>query len=305
MDDFSKLNFKTDTSIALIKSALDLHIDIWVSQPSNLTLRNKKLSVNARRIIDESFKFQEEDVLNLDKFDFVLIRQDPPFDMNYISNCYLLEIHKQFNKKPIFINDPSGIKNFTEKIYPLYFSQVMPETLITSNLNVFYEMLNNYKSVVVKPLYFKGGEGIKKFCFTNKKAKTQFKKMLSEFKTPLVVQEFLKKVNLGDKRVLLLDGKLFGVVNRIPKSGQFKANLHLGGKAAKASLTKIEKKICKSLEKSLLTNDLFFVGIDLIDEKLTEINVTSPTGITQLNQLYDRNYSRLFWKKLLNKYSII
>jgi len=305
MDHFSKLNFKTDTSIALIKSAIDLNIDIWVSQPSDLTLRNKKLSVNAKRIIDESFEFQEEDVFNVDKFDFVLIRQDPPFDMNYISNCYLLEIHKRFNKKPIFINDPSGIKNFTEKIYPLYFSHIMPETLITSNLNAFYEMLNNYKSVVVKPLYFKGGDGIKKFCFTNKKAKTQFKKMLSEFKTPLVVQEFLKKVNLGDKRVLLLDGKPFGVVNRIPKSGQFKANLHLGGKAAKASLTKMEKKICKSLEKSLLVNDLFFVGIDLIDEKLTEINVTSPTGITQLNQLYKLNYSNLFWEKLLNKYSII
>ena len=305
MDHFSKLNFKTDTSIVLIKSAIDLNIDIWVSQPSNLTLRNKKLSVNARRIIDESFKFQEEDVLNVDKFDFVFIRQDPPFDMNYISNCYLLEIHKQFNKKPMFINDPSGIKNFTEKIYPLYFPHIMPETLITSNPNVFYEMLNNYKSVVVKPLYFKGGDGIKKFCHTNKKAKTQFKKMLSEFKTPLVVQEFLKKVNLGDKRVLLLDGKPFGVVNRIPKSGQFKANLHLGGKAAKASLTKMEKKICKSLEKSLLANDLFFVGIDLIDEKLTEINVTSPTGMTQLNQLYDCNYSKLFWKKLLNKYSMI
>ncbi len=305
MDHFSKLNFKTDTSIALIKSAIDLNINIWISHPSDLTLRNKKLSVNARRIIDESFRFQEEAVLNVDKFDFVLIRQDPPFDMNYISNCYLLEIHKQFNKKPIFINDPSGIKNFTEKIYPLYFSHIMPETLITSNLNVFYEMLNNYKSVVVKPLYFKGGDGIKKFCITNKKAKTQFKKMLSEFKTPLVVQEFLKKVNLGDKRVLLLDGKPFGVVNRIPKSGQFKANLHLGGKAAKASLTKMEKKICKSLEKSLLVNDLFFVGIDLIDEKLTEINVTSPTGITQLNQLYKLNYSNLFWEKLLNKYSII
>ncbi len=301
MDEFSKLNLKTDTTISLIRAGMVLDIDIWIAEPKNLTFHKGGLLVNAKKIEGKSLNSVEEKTLNISKFDFFFIRQDPPFNMTYLSNCYLLELHQKFQTKPVFINDPSGIKNFTEKIFPLYFSKFMPDTLITSDLFHFEMMLKKHKSVVVKPLYLKGGEGIHKLTIDNPRAKYQFQKILNKFKTPLVVQEFLVNVSNGDKRVILLDGEPIGVINRIPKPGEFKANLHLGGMASKTTLTKIETRICRNLKSFLKINKLFFVGIDLIDEKLTEINVTSPTGITQMNELSDKNLSIMFWEKLIKK----
>lgn len=301
MDEFSKLNIETDTSISLIKEGLELGIDIWVTHPAKLTLNNNVASVKASRIKNETLKIDVEKEFTINNFDFFFIRQDPPFNMNYLTNIYLLEVHNKFNLKPFFINEPSGIKNFTEKIFPLYFVQLMPDTIITSDTKILQKMLNKHKSVVVKPLYFKGGEGIIKLLKNQLNYKEKFESMVKKLETPLVVQKFLEKVNFGDKRVLLIDGKPFGVLNRIPKSGEFKANLNLGGRAAKTTLTRRENNICKHLEPFLKINKLFFVGIDLIDEKLTEINVTSPTGMTQINQLYSVNLSNVFWKKLFNK----
>ncbi len=295
------LNLETDTTISLIKEGLGMGFDIWVTYPNNLTLENNIVSSNAYKIIDVTLKHESEREISINNFDFFFIRQDPPFDMNYLTNCYLLEIHKKFNLKPFFVNDPNGIKNFTEKIFPLYFRKLMPDTIITSNLNSFEKMVNKHQTVVVKPLYHKGGEGIEKFSKNSNDSINKFLGMLEKFRTPLVVQKFLNKVSFGDKRVLLLDGTPFGVVNRIPKLGEFKANLHLGGSAVKTSLTKNEKRICRDIESFLKVNKLFFVGIDLIDENLTEINVTSPTGITQISELYDRNLGKEFWEILLKK----
>ena len=299
MDEFSKLNLKTDTTISLIRAGMVLDIDIWIAEPKNLTFHKGGLLVNAKKIEGKSLNSVEEKTLNISKFDFFLLGKITPFNMTYLSNCYLLELHQKFQTKPVFINDPSGIKNFTEKIFPLYFSKFMPDTLITSDLFHFEMMLKKHKSVVVKPLYLKGGEGIHKLTIDNPRGKYQFQKILNKFKTPLVVQEFLVNVSNGDKRVILLDGEPIGVINRIPKPGEFKANLHLGGMASKTTLTKIETRICRNLKSFLKINKLFFVGIDLIDEKLTEINVTSPTGITQMNELSDKNLSIMFWEKLL------
>ena len=236
----------------------------------------------------------------LENFDFFFIRQDPPFDMNYISNCYLLELHKKLNKKPFFINDPTGIKNFTEKIFPLYFHSFMPKTMVSSRFEDLKFMFKKHNSLVFKPLYCKGGEGIYKFSRKDKNALTTFQKLLSKYKSPVVVQEFIENVKYGDKRVILINGKVVGAVNRIPKSGAFKANLHLGGTASKTKLSEKEKNICKKLGSVLKANKLFFVGIDLIDQRLTEINVTSPTGIVQLEELYNINVSKLIWKELLS-----
>ena len=208
--------------------------------------------------------------------------------MKYISNCYLLETHKNFHKKPYFINDPRGIKDFTEKIAPLYFHQFMPETVITYRQDILKFMLEKHKNVVIKPLYLKGGEGIFKISESDKTKFKKFESLVRKYNSPLVVQAFLENVRFGDKRVILVDGKPVGVVNRIPKSGEFKANLHLGGDAKKTNLTSKEIKICKKLKPFLNKNSLFLVGIDLIDEKLTEINVTSPTGVMQINKLYNK-----------------
>ena len=298
MDCFSELNIKSDTSIAIMLEGLRLGFEIWTANPNKLFFFDNKVSISASKVLNNNLDLSTEDDYYLEDFDFFFIRQDPPFDIRYITNCYLLEVHKSINKNPFFINDPSGIKNFTEKIFPLYFNKFMPTTMITSDEGRFMKMLEEFRTVVIKPLYCKGGEGIHKVNFNQKSKLSKFKDLIEKYSAPVVVQEFIENVKLGDKRVIFVDGSPMGVVNRIPKSGDFKANLHLGGEGKKTKLTSKERKICSYLGPIFKKNNLFLVGIDLIDEKLTEINVTSPTGIKQIDELYDTNLSYEIWNKL-------
>ncbi len=298
MDCFSELNIKSDTSIAIMLEGLRLGFEIWTANPNKLSFFENRIFISAKKVLNDNLDLSMEKDYFLEDFDFFFIRQDPPFDIKYITNCYLLEIHRSINKTPFFINDPSGIKNFTEKIFPLYFNKFMPITLISSDEERFLKMLEEFRTVVIKPLYLKGGEGIHKIKYNQNNKLSKFKDLIKKYNAPVVVQEFIENVKLGDKRVIFIDGLPMGVVNRIPKSGAFKANLHLGGKAKKTKLTYMEKKICSYLGPIFKKNNLFLVGIDLIDEKLTEINVTSPTGIKQIDELYDTNLSSEIWNKL-------
>ena len=302
MDPLENLNFDSDTTINLIKEAIDRNIDVWIGHPKNLSFSNENASIVAKKVFNSNLNFGKSKILKLNEIDFYFIRQDPPFDMSYLTNCYLLELHKSFNKKPFFVNDPSGIKNFTEKIFPLYFYKLMPKSCVTEDEEIFLKMLHKYKRLVVKTLYNKGGEGVVKVSDENKKkAINEFVEIKKKYSVPVVVQEFLDGVIYGDKRVILIDGKPEGVINRIPKKGEFKANLHLGGEAKQTTLTKKEKKICMEIKKTLKKEKLFFVGIDLINEKLTEINVTSPTGIVQILNLSGIDLAKKLWQKLLKK----
>ena len=302
MDPLENLNFDSDTTINLIKEAIDRNIDVWIGHPKNLSFSNENASIVAKKVFNSNLNFGKSKILKLNEIDFYFIRQDPPFDMSYLTNCYLLELHKRFNKKPFFVNDPSGIKNFTEKIFPLYFYKLMPKSCVTEDEEIFLKMLHKYKRLVVKTLYNKGGEGVVKVSDENKKkAINEFAEIKKKYSVPVVVQEFLDGVIYGDKRVILIDGKPEGVINRIPKKGEFKANLHLGGEAKQTTLTKKEKKICMEIKKTLKKEKLFFVGIDLINEKLTEINVTSPTGIVQILNLSGIDLAKKLWQKLLKK----
>ena len=178
----------------------------------------------------------------------------------------------------------------------------MQKSIITEDEEIFLTMIHKYKRLVVKTLYNKGGEGVVKVSDENKKkAINEFVEIKKKYSVPVVVQEFLDGVIYGDKRVILIDGKPEGVINRIPKKGEFKANLHLGGEAKQTTLTKKEKKICMEIKKTLKKEKLFFVGIDLINEKLTEINVTSPTGIVQILNLSGIDIAKKLWQKLLKK----
>ncbi len=302
MDPLEKLNENSDSTISIIKEGLKKNIKIWVGSPEQITLKKNKVITKGNQLLDENLKIGKRDELEINKFDFFFIRQDPPFDLAYLTNCYLLEIHKRFNKKPFFINDPSGIKNFTEKIFPMYYSDLIPQTNITGNLKFFKDFLKKYKKVVIKTLFNKGGEGIEMVDVKNPDyAEAQFLKLLNKYKVPVVVQKFIENVKNGDKRVILLRGNPVGVINRVPPKGHFKANLHLGATAEVTDLSDKETKICKSLKKSLIKENLFFVGIDLIDETLTEINVTSPTGIVQIKELSGINIAEKIWDKLIAK----
>ena len=175
----------------------------------------------------------------------------------------------------------------------------MPRTLITSDETVFKEFISKNNYLILKTLYNKGGEGVIKVSKKDKNAVEKFRDLKNKYKVPVVIQEFLSKVSNGDKRVILINGKPVGLINRIPPKGHYKANLHLGGRAEVSVLTKKEAQICKKIKPYLKKNKLLFVGIDLINEKLTEINVTSPTGIVQIEELTGINISNLLWKELL------
>ena len=226
MDSFENLDFDTDTTLNLIQEALKINADVWVGYPKKLTYSDGKASITAQKIVSSDLSFGKPKNLKIDEFDFYFIRQDPPFNMSYLTNCYLLELHKSFNKKPFFVNDPSGIKNFTEKIFPLFFSEHMPKSLVTEDEMIFLKMLRKHKYLVIKTLYNKGGEGVVKVSDENeKKAIKEFNNIKKRYSVPVVVQEFLDEVVYGDKRVILIDGKAAGVINRIPKKGQFKAKI--------------------------------------------------------------------------------
>ena len=301
MDSFNKLDIKTDSTISIIKEALTLGIKAYVSNPNDLTLTQNNAFVSFREVtlINSKFSFSKQKNSTITKFDYFFIRQDPPFDLKYLTNCYLLELHQKFNKNPRFINDPGGIKNFTEKICPIYFDSLMPKTLVTSDEKIFKETLSKKKTLILKTLYNKGGEGVIKVEKNDKNSLSKFKELISKYKVPVVIQDFVSKVSDGDKRVILIEGEPVGLINRVPKIGQYKANLHLGGKAEISVLTKKEQEICKKIKPFLLEKKLIFVGIDLIDEKLSEINVTSPTGIVQIKELTGVNVARILWSKLL------
>ena len=301
MDSFNKLDIKTDSTISIIKEALTLGIKAYVSNPNDLTLTQNNAFVSFREVtlINSKFSFSKQKNSTITKFDYFFIRQDPPFDLKYLTNCYLLELHQKFNKNPRFINDPGGIKNFTEKICPIYFNSLMPKTLVTSDEKIFKETLSKKKTLILKTLYNKGGEGVIKVEKKDKNSLSKFKELISKYKVPVVIQDFVSKVSDGDKRVILIEGEPVGLINRVPKIGQYKANLHLGGKAEISVLTKKEQEICKKIKPFLLEKKLIFVGIDLIDEKLSEINVTSPTGIVQIKELTGVNVARILWSKLL------
>ncbi len=301
MDPLDKLNIKSDSTISIIKEAFKRDLDVWVASPDKLTIKKSCVFLMCQKLneISPQITLNESQPFNANEFDFFFIRQDPPFDMNYLTNCYLLELHQEFNKRPHFINCPRGIKNFTEKIFPIYFSDLMPKTLITSDEKVFKEALANKQILILKTLYNKGGEGVIKVEKKDKNSLKKFKELIDNYKVPVVIQDFISKVSEGDKRVILIEGEPVGLINRIPKSGNYKANLHLGAKAEVSKLTKKELEICRKIKPFLLKNKLFFVGIDLIDEKLTEINVTSPTGIVQIQQLTGVNIAKRLWDKLL------
>ena len=209
MDPFNKLNIKTDSTISIIKEALNFGIKVYVNNPDDLTLEKNSVFTNCTDISLKGSKlsFGKIKRFNINKFDYFFIRQDPPFDLNYLTNCYLLELHQKFNEKPRFINDPGGIKNFTEKICPIYFSDLMPKTLITSDEKIFKDKLSRKKILILKTLYNKGGEGVVKVEKKEKNSLKKFKELIEAYKVPVVIQDFVSKVSDGDKRVILIEGE--------------------------------------------------------------------------------------------------
>ena len=293
----SKLNPKTDTSIFLANEIQKKNYRIFYYEPKNLSIINSKVVAKGFFIKfnyskKKIFKILKKQNLELTKCKFILIRQDPPFNLEYISTTFILETIK--NKVKV-INDPTSIRNVSEKLYSAKYQKFMPKTIFTQNIEEIKNFIKINKKIVLKPIHGFGGNDIHLLHrFNSKLIKSFIKK--HNF---IMCQKYLPKINKGDKRVFIIDGKIVGAISRIPKNGSFLTNLSKGGKAINTILTSYEKKISNKIGNDLKKDNIFFAGIDFIDQKLNgDINVTSPTGLKTLYDLSKINLAKTFWKKL-------
>jgi glutathione synthase len=228
----------------------------------------------------------------LTEFDVVLLRQDPPFDLAYISTTHLLE---RVHPKTLVVNDPTQVRNAPEKIFVMEFPELMPPTLITRDLAEIKAFREEHGDIVMKPLYGKGGEAVFRLKADDLNFGSLYDLFTVTFREPWVVQKFLPAVRNGDKRIILVDGEFAGAVNRVPAADDLRSNLVRGGAARQADLTKREREICERIGPSLRERGLLFVGIDVIGDYLTEINVTSPTGIRAFQTLDGIDIAAMIW----------
>jgi glutathione synthase len=301
LDPLSKINIATDSSYMLIKEAKKLGFSLYYFTVSDVYLENGVLQVRCCDLeLDEKLEFplitKNKYVKEMVFFDIIFIRQDPPFDMNYVSNSYLLE---KIRKEVVFVNDPVEIRNAPEKLLVCEFAHYMPETLIVSDYKILKDINLKTEQIILKPLYGCGGVDIFKFSRYDLMFEKKFIELQNKYNSPLVIQEYLPQIKLGDLRVLLACGKVVGQVLRVPKQDAVAANFHAGGIAVKASLTQKQKEICDFLGPILLERKLYFVGLDFIGDYLTEINVTSPTGIQEVNRLEGKTIEKDIWQELL------
>ena len=293
----SKLNSETDTSVFLANEIQNKDYKIFYYDPKNLSVINSKVIASGFFIKfnykdKKFFKILKKQKLDLTKCKFILIRQDPPFNLEYISASYILDTIKD---KVKILNNPTSIRNVSEKLYSVRYQKFMPSTIFTQNINEIKNFFKTHKKVIIKPIHSYGGNDIHLLNRFNLKFINKFIKKHDH----VMCQKFLPKISKGDKRVFLINGKVCGAISRVPKQGSFLSNLSKGAKPINIKLTNTENKISKLIAKDLKKENIFFAGIDFIDEKLNgDINVTSPTGLKTLYDLSGINLAKTFWKEL-------
>ena len=303
MDPLESINIKSDSTYILSLEAQKRGHSLFHYLPENLIYENGRVSAlgNVFKLFPNKkifFKKSKTQKIFLDDCDVILVRQDPPFNMSYITATYLLE---KVSDKILILNDPKSIRDNPEKLSMFNFKNIIPPTLISKNIEQCFNFQKKYKKTIIKPLYGNGGEGISKLEGTNTLLKRKILKLISRYKQPIVIQKYLKEIKEGDRRIILIDGEYVGSVARIPKKGSVTANFHTGGSAKKVGLVRRDKKICSILKPFLKKKKLFFTGIDVIGNYLTEINVTSPTGIQEINKLNRVKLEEFFWDRVEKK----
>lgn len=288
MDPIESVDINGDSTFVLALEAQERGHSLYHYGPNELSLLDGKVIARARpltvrREMGNHFSTGAEERIELANTDVVLMRQDPPFDMSYITATHLLErIHPQ----TLVVNNPASVRNAPEKIFVTQFDGVMPPTLISSDIAEMKAFREEHKDIIVKPLYGNGGAGVFHLKPDDENL-TVVHELFSQFyREPMIVQKYLSDVRKGDKRIILIDGKPVGAINRVPQEGESRSNMHVGGQALKSNLTKREEEICEIIGPSLKEQGLIFVGIDVIGDYMTEINVTSPTGLQEINR-YD------------------
>ncbi|MPY73116.1 MAG: glutathione synthase [Alphaproteobacteria bacterium] len=287
MDPISGINIDTDSTFMLALEGQKRGHGLFHYVPQDLSFRNGRLiariqPLEVRRERGNHFTLGPAEVMDLATMDVVLMRQDPPFDMAYITATHLLE---HVHPRTLVVNDPVSVRNAPEKLFVTHFSELMPPTLITSNRDEIVAFRFEYKDIILKPLFGNGGAGVFHLAPKDENLNALLEMFTMMYREPIIVQRYLPEVRQGDKRIILVDGKPSGGVLRVPQAGEARANFHAGGRGEKAPLTKRETQICDAIGPILQDKGLIFVGIDVIGDYVTEINVTSPTGIQEINNL--------------------
>lgn len=297
MDPIETMIVNHDTSLALMVEAEARGHEIWWFSPNDLFYETGVVKARARRVsvsLDEGkhYETHEEVTRAADDFDVVLVRQDPPFDMGYVTNTYLLEL-----TKALVINPPKGIRNISEKMSILQFPELTPKTWVGKDIDALEAFARRFDQVVLKVLYLMGGDGVIKL----ESGAPDFREKAAAFiaasgREPILAQEFLPAVSGGDKRVFVIGGKPFAALRRMPKQGDFRANLHVGGVAVAGELDDEDRAITAAVAPLLEREGIVFAGLDVIAGKLIEINVTSPTLAQELKRLSGLDLPKVFWE---------
>jgi glutathione synthase len=286
MDHIARINIRGDSTFALMLEAARRGHGLHHYTPDRLAMRDGRVSasVEPAEIRDregDHFTLGAAVAADLSSFDVVLLRQDPPFDMGYITTTHLLE---RIHPKTLVVNDPAHVRNAPEKLFVTEFPDLTPPTLITRDRRQIIAFREEHSDIIIKPLYGNGGAGVFRIAGGDENLASLLEIFEDAFREPFVVQRYLPEVRRGDKRIILVDGKAVGAINRVPAAGEARSNMHVGGRAEPCELSRRDREICERIGPTLKERGLLFVGIDVIGDYLTEINVTSPTGIQEIGR---------------------
>ena len=303
MDPIDKIDIAGDSTFAMMLEAQARGHTLFYYTPFQLSLDGSMLRARGHDVtvadkVGAHCTLEPERSVDLATMDVVLLRQDPPFDMSYITNTHLLE---RIHPKTLVVNDPVHVRNAPEKVWVLDFLDLMPPTLVTRSLEDVQAFRAEHKDIILKPLYGNGGASVFRIAPDDTNLGSLVELFQTVFREPFMVQRYLPAVRDGDKRIILVNGEVAGAINRVPAKHETRSNLHAGGTAKPAELTKRERDICARLGPELKRRGLIFTGIDVIGNSLTEINVTSPTGIRQVKAFGGADIATLYWDAVEGK----
>ena len=325
MDPIETINIDGDSSFALMLAAQQRGHTLWHYEVRHMSLREgvskvgregvqkdgalreERLFARARpgtvqRVAGDHYKFGEPTILDLSTMDVILMRQDPPFDMAYITATHMLEhIHRADGTGTLVVNNPVAVRNAPEKLLVTHFPDLMPPTLVTWDPDAIRGFRATHKDIIVKPLFGNGGAGVFRIRHDDENLASLLEMHFARSREPLMIQRYEPAVRRGDKRIILIDGEPMGALNRVPAEGEARSNMHVGGRPERSDLTAREREICARIGPTLCEQGLLFTGIDVIGDWLTEINVTSPTGLQEIARFDSTDLAAAIWDSIESK----
>ncbi|MEM8869004.1 MAG: glutathione synthase [Pseudomonadota bacterium] len=305
MDPIQAVDINADSSFRILEEAQARGHRLFVYTPDKLVFDSGRVmatghQVTLRREVGNHADLGPEETVSLAEWDVVWLRQDPPFDMGYITTTHLLDM---LRTECLVVNDPFWVRNYPEKLLVLQFPDLTPPTMIARDLGALKRFKDHFGDIILKPLYGNGGAGVFRLNETDRNLNSLHELFTGINTEPLIAQQFLPQVSAGDKRVILVDGEPVGAINRVPAAGETRSNMHVGGRPEKVSLTDRDREICAAIGPLLRENGQIFVGIDVIGRYLTEINVTSPTGLQELERFDAINVTGMIWDAIEHRLS--